>query len=557
MPLSRKTPALRLRLARPRLLRRLSAEGWIALLATALSIGFYAWYAHQGLTLAYSDAISHMMIARRVFFSRTPGLAQLGTVWLPLTHMLMLPFIWWDALFRSGLAGALPSMVAYVLGAVYLYRLAQLIFGSTAAGVIAALVFLLNPSTLYMQGTPMTELPLMGLAIVAIFYAARWVRTFAAPDLVKCAAATAAATLVRYDAWALAGGLCAILLVAAWRRGGRQSAEANVLLFGTFAFSGCVAWLVYQQIIVGNAFDFLNGPYSSEHQQENFLTSGKLPTFHNPLLSLHVYAQATLDTVNWPVLLIALAGLVVWVVRAGIQLRSLPIFALLIPFAFNWVSLVRGNSIVQTPEIPFGGVHTFFNERYGMMMVPAIAVFFAYAATRVRFSLLPSVGMIGILAIMGVVYSTPYALEDPLIGANRVAALQIQEGSWLTAHCARGTTLISESGFEIALFYSRIQLSHFITNASNVQFQQAIAHPEAKADCLAMDSHASTLEPVWQSLHDRQDWRPYFRLAAQFGTASFYQRITPEQTTGAALLPAQPAQRLSHTPHLAQGDTRE
>ncbi|HEV2237380.1 MAG TPA: hypothetical protein VGR57_12030, partial [Ktedonobacterales bacterium] len=109
--------------ARAALPRRLTPEWAIALLATALSIGFFAWYAHQGQTLAYGDAVDHMMIARRVFFSRTPGLAQLGTVWLPLTHMLMLPFIWWDALFYTGLAGALPSMVAYVVGAVYLYRL--------------------------------------------------------------------------------------------------------------------------------------------------------------------------------------------------------------------------------------------------------------------------------------------------------------------------------------------------------------------------------------------------------------------------------------------------
>jgi len=37
------------------------------------------------LTLAYGDAISHMMIARRVVAGRTPGLAQLGTTWLPST----------------------------------------------------------------------------------------------------------------------------------------------------------------------------------------------------------------------------------------------------------------------------------------------------------------------------------------------------------------------------------------------------------------------------------------------------------------------------------------
>ena len=39
-----------------------------------------------------------------------PGLAQLGGVWLPLPHLLMLPFVrkmeWW----QNGLAGAWPSL---------------------------------------------------------------------------------------------------------------------------------------------------------------------------------------------------------------------------------------------------------------------------------------------------------------------------------------------------------------------------------------------------------------------------------------------------------------
>src|SRR5262249_47405628 len=151
--------------------------------------------------------------------------------------------------------------------------------------------------------------------------------------------------------------------------------------------------------------------------------------------------------------------------------RSLPVYALLIPFIFNWYSLVRGNSILQTPEIPFGGVHTYFNERYGMMMVPAIAMFFASAATRVRLSLLPSISMLTLLAISGTMLATPYALKDPLVGANRVATAQIQEGAWLAANCAHGPTLISEAGFEIALFYSKVPLSRFITNASSEQFR--------------------------------------------------------------------------------------
>ena len=73
--------------------------------------------------MLYGDAVAHINIARRVFDSRTPGLLQLGTVWLPLPHLLMIPFLISDDLWRSGVGGAIPSMVAYVFGVIGVFRL--------------------------------------------------------------------------------------------------------------------------------------------------------------------------------------------------------------------------------------------------------------------------------------------------------------------------------------------------------------------------------------------------------------------------------------------------
>ncbi|HEX6799081.1 MAG TPA: hypothetical protein VF116_15335, partial [Ktedonobacterales bacterium] len=142
-------------------------EAFVAYLASALSIAAYIWYSQRGQTLAYSDAISHMSIARRVFTSHTPGLAQLGTVWPPLNHILMLPLVWITPLYRDGFAGTLPSMAAYVAAAVYLYRTAHLLVSSPLAGWAAALVLMLNPNVLYMQATPMSELDLLCFAVIA------------------------------------------------------------------------------------------------------------------------------------------------------------------------------------------------------------------------------------------------------------------------------------------------------------------------------------------------------------------------------------------------------
>ena len=79
--------------------------------------------------LLYGDAVAHINIARRVFDSRTPGLLQLGTVWLPLPHLLILPFIVSKQMWQSGSGGSIPSMAAFVFGVLGIFRLVRTVTG--------------------------------------------------------------------------------------------------------------------------------------------------------------------------------------------------------------------------------------------------------------------------------------------------------------------------------------------------------------------------------------------------------------------------------------------
>lgn len=102
----------------------------VALLsAAAVRLGW-----QRGYTLYYGDAQCHVGIARRVIDSRTPGIDQLGTPWLPLPHLLMLPLVGDDYLWQTGLAGAIPSAVCFVLAAGFLFAAAKSAFSSRAAG---------------------------------------------------------------------------------------------------------------------------------------------------------------------------------------------------------------------------------------------------------------------------------------------------------------------------------------------------------------------------------------------------------------------------------------
>src|SRR6202451_972829 len=104
----------------------------LAWLATCVSVLAFLFYFQRGDVVLYGDAVAHMNIARRVFDSKTPGLLQLGTVWLPLPHLLMIPFLLSNEMWRRGLGGSIPSMAAYVFAVIGIFRLLRGALSRTA-----------------------------------------------------------------------------------------------------------------------------------------------------------------------------------------------------------------------------------------------------------------------------------------------------------------------------------------------------------------------------------------------------------------------------------------
>ena len=187
----------------------------VVLLLAAISVTAILWCSSRGYTLYYGDAEAHLNIARRILDSRTPGPEQLGTVWLPLPHLLMIPFVTRDRWWRSGLAGAIPSAASFVIAGAFLFAAARRVYVSTAAGVAAALLFALNPNMLYLQSIPMTE-ALFAASLAALLWATLWFRSTQSIWAVLAAAvASNAASLTRYEGWFLIPFVALYFLVTA------------------------------------------------------------------------------------------------------------------------------------------------------------------------------------------------------------------------------------------------------------------------------------------------------------------------------------------------------
>src|SRR5258708_1914069 len=117
----------------------------------------------------YGAARAHLNLARRVADSRTPGLDQLGTVWLPLPPLLMAPLARDNRLWRTGLAGAIPSAVCFVLAGSFLFAAVKSVFSSRAAGAAAPALVALNPHLLYLPSPPITH-PLSFACMIALLH---------------------------------------------------------------------------------------------------------------------------------------------------------------------------------------------------------------------------------------------------------------------------------------------------------------------------------------------------------------------------------------------------
>jgi hypothetical protein len=353
----------------------------------AASLAAVAWSWQNGAMLNYGDAVAHLHIARRVFDARLPRVSELGSVWLPLPHLLMLPFVqvysWW----ANGIAGAIPSVLAYLAGCVGLYRLARRWMGRAPAAM-TLVFFAANPNLLYLQTTGMTE-PLFVCEM--IWVADCLVEWRASVDqaplranrlLWGITAGLVAAVFTRYDGW--------IMALLAWVAIGLVLARTGKLRSRTFWMASAVVvaapmvWFAYNAACWGDWLEFMRGPYSAKAIEVRTASPGAGPPhpgWHNPWVSLLFFVKAAeMDAVatawgNTMLTLSVLGTAWAWLVA---RRRALGWSLLLwLPLPFYAYSVAFGSvPIFLPPWWP----HSWYNTRYGMELLPALALGMGFAA---------------------------------------------------------------------------------------------------------------------------------------------------------------------------------
>lgn len=527
-------------------------------IATAISLAAFFYYLHNGALLLYGDAVAHMNIARRTVDSRTPGPLQLGTVWLPLPHILMLPLVAITWMWKTGVGGAFPSMISYIAAVIGIFRLVQTGLVRTfnrerearIAAWIAALAFAANPNLIYLQATAMTEPLYLALFLWATVYFADFV--FALRDgsdgpaqraLVRSGFFLCLGMLTRYDGW-FAGvvyGAAALVAIVAVSRGRGEQVLASRKWQKAFAILAFwlvltpAIWFPWNWLGFGDPMAFATGPYSARGIEERTQKTGQPhhPGWENPRVATLYFlnsAKLNLAGKQWQergwiwLALLGSAACLLWARRLWTWLL------LWVPLPFYALSMAYGGVPIFLPEwYPF----SYYNTRYGTQLIPALIVFFAlllfFFLREVRqrgWQIRLTVVSVAFVASCYIVVwrQTPIVLQEAIVNARTRVAFETKLAAQLEKLPPGASILMYTGEHGGALQRIGMPMKRTLNEGNRKAWKMALPDPAAAADyvvatdgdpvAIAVREHPQDLQKVAEVESEGQNPATIYRSLA-------------------------------------------
>ena len=322
-----------------------------------LGIGCFIYYYANHLTVAHYDAKAHLLVARRMVDSISPGYSQLGVNWLPLIHLVYLPFVVFESQYRSGFLPSLISVFAFALSGFLVYRISYRLTSSITAGVFAALVLLGNPNLRYMQSCPLTEPLYMALLLLATYSLIRWREEGCKSLPWQAAIWTSLGAMCRYEGWCFFAGVILLLTYDYWTRHAprRKLLQAGAVFL---AVVGIPAIVHFGFIFLRLGDTFLNRVAQGH--------PAPYVTYQRPFLSVVYHLGELSQMAALLPLLAAGAGLILFLAQRSEFRRRLPLLLLWLPSLINISALYWG---------------LIYRVRYSVLLLPAVAVFGSLVTT--------------------------------------------------------------------------------------------------------------------------------------------------------------------------------
>jgi 4-amino-4-deoxy-L-arabinose transferase-like glycosyltransferase len=447
------------------------------------------WFFHShGWQYFYGDAEAHLNIARRIADNLTPGYDQVGTVWLPLPHWLMLPLVRLDPLWRNGLAGAIPSAACFVLAGSLLFAAVRRLFGSTPAALAAVALLALNPNLMYLQSTAMTEAVFMACLMGVFYCTVRFAEGASWWAAAGAGIAALAGTLTRYEGWFLIPFVALYLLLV-----GKQRRIPAALVFAGIASLGPLFWLGHNWWLSGDPLEFFRGPYSARAIQRGL----PYPGMNDWLAAFRYFRSAAQLCAGLVLPVLALAGAAVALARR----KFWPLALLALPAVFYIWSVHSSGTPIFVPTLP---PFSHYNTRYGLVALPLLVVAAAGLVTLVPLSTRPIVAALVVAAATApwLLYPRPatwVTWEESRVNSQTRLAWTAETAAYLGPRYRPGSGILTSFG-DMTAVYRRlgIPLRDTFTGDNGLFWLAATRRPELFTRqgwaVLRVD------DPMWQAI---------------------------------------------------------
>ena len=499
---------------------------------SVISIGAFIIYYFNGLGLSYNDARSHLDIGRRVVEGLKPGMAQLGSVWLPLPHVLMIPTVWNDFFWHSGLSGAIISMISYVATSALIYLILRILGVGLLGRIIGVLIFALNLNILYLQSTAMTELLLIATMTAASYYLMLWARSAKIIDLIKSAFWVMLSTLTRYDGWFLfltsagavswitffSGRFSLSMLKSSFKQR-FQKTEGLFILFCTLGGLGIALWFLWNQLIFKDFLYFAFGPYSARSQQKELEIAGDLITKSNWSASTRAYLYALFYNVGtFTVLLSAVGYLFLWLDKNLLNKVKVASLTLLAPLIFNIIALYLGHSVLFIQGV---NGDTWFNVRYGITLIPAVAIAIGLLVDRLSNLRVVIIGLLAFVTFFSYTSFDAVTIDDARVGSSQKNVREVSGWLALNAKTKEGFILISAASHDAIIFSSGLPMSRFIHEGTGKYWESGTTTPKHWARWIVMRTYDNN-DSTYKAVSKTPDFENY-NLVAKYPFADIYE----------------------------------
>ncbi len=482
--------------------------GLIVFAATLVTGAIAAYFiARHGLTLAHYDARGHLIVARRLTDSLTPGWLQLGALWLPIPHLVNAIPVMWDWNYRTGFSAVAINLIAMSAGLGALANFVARRTGSATAAVTAAAIVQLNPAVLYLAATPMTEPLLFAFCWLALDAADK---RLDAPEsyapLAHPGPFMALAVLTRYEAWPVTAVLTT--LTALSRRSDRAKTFVRLAAWPAIA---AAAFLLFGRLTLGRFLPDASGFFTPDN-----------PAADHPFVAATEIVRGFIGLAGWPFDVAAMVGLFVLAASASRarSLRPLLPIALLAAAVLPFSAFLDGHP---------------YRVRYMVALVAACGALVgaAIGALPRRFRGVAAAILIGLTVWLRppLGWNAPMtpAMDSPMIKEaqreSHTQAGRVAVTEYLAAHYDGRPILASMNSlghYMQELSKIGMPLHDFINAGNGDIWAAAIAHPERHAGWILIEELAEGGDELAALTKQRPDFLNGFESVAAGGGARLY-----------------------------------